>query len=116
MTVKLPYRSDSVAKLPAVLKGKPNGQIPGELLVPCGLRNFLMVEPAAGAMRALVAAATGDGVAISATGTWRSYDQQKAMFLGRYATTNTGGKTKVWEGRRHPRHVESRPGTGRRPL
>lgn len=99
MTVKLPYKSDSAAKLPAILKGKPNGQIPAELLVPCGLRNFLMVEPAAGAMRAMVAAAAGDGVTLSATGTWRSYDQQKAMFLDRYVTTNTGGKTKTWEGR-----------------
>ena len=99
MTVKLPYKSDSAAKLPSVLKGKPNGQIPAELLVPCGLRNFLMVEPAAGAMRAMVAAAAGDGVTLSATGTWRSYDQQKAMFMDRYSTTSTGGKTKVWEGR-----------------
>ena len=99
MTVKLPYKSDSAAKLPSVLKGKPNGQIPAEFLVPCGLRNFLMVEPAAGAMRAMVAAAAGDGVTLSATGTWRSYDQQKAMFLDRYTTTNNGGKTKTWEGR-----------------
>ena len=99
MTVKLPYKSDSAAKLPAALKGQPNGKVPVELLVPCGLRNFLMIEPAAGAMRAMVAAATGDGVTLSATGTWRSYDQQKAMFLDRYSTTNTGGKTKVWEGR-----------------
>jgi D-alanyl-D-alanine carboxypeptidase/Putative peptidoglycan binding domain len=99
MTVKLPYKSDSAAKLPAILKGKPNGQIPAEFLVPCGLRKFLMVEPAAGAMRAMVAAAAGDGVTLSATGTWRSYDQQKAMFLDRYTTTNNGGKTKTWEGK-----------------
>ncbi len=99
MTVKLPYKSDSAAKLPAALKGQPNGKVPVELLVPCGLRDFLMIEPAAGAMRAMVAAAAGNGITLSATGTWRSYDQQKAMFLERYSTTDTGGKTKVWEGR-----------------
>jgi Putative peptidoglycan binding domain/D-alanyl-D-alanine carboxypeptidase len=99
MTVKLPYKSDSAAKLPAALKGQPNGKVPVELLVRCGLRDFLMIEPAAGAMRAMVAAAAGNGITLSATGTWRSYDQQKAMFLERYSTTNTGGRTKVWEGR-----------------
>ena len=100
MTVKLPYKSDSAAKLPAVTEGTTErARSRSNLLVPCGLRNFLMIEPAAGAMRAMVAAATGDGVTLSATGTWRSYDQQKAMFLDRYSTTNTGGKTKVWEGR-----------------
>ena len=44
MTVKLPFKSDTKAKLPAILKGQPNGKVPVELLVPCGLGKFLMLE------------------------------------------------------------------------
>lgn len=68
------------------------------MLVPCGIAKFRMVEPTATAMRAMVAAATGDGITISATGTWRSYDDQERLFLSRYVTNNTGGEKKVWKG------------------
>jgi Putative peptidoglycan binding domain/D-alanyl-D-alanine carboxypeptidase/LysM domain len=96
--MELPHRSDNSITLPSVVRKFGNGRLPSSLLQPCGLRNFVMVEPAAGAMRAMVAAAAGDGVTISATGTWRSFDQQRQLFESRYVTRNTGGRTKVWNG------------------
>jgi len=98
MGVQLPFRSDSSVKKPAAIRSFDNGQIPGSFLAPCGLRNFVMVQPAASAMRAMVAAAAGDGVTLSATGTWRSFDQQKQLFVSRYVTHDTGGPKKVWNG------------------
>jgi Putative peptidoglycan binding domain/D-alanyl-D-alanine carboxypeptidase/LysM domain len=98
MGARLPFRSDGSVTLPSALRAYENGRYPGEVLVPCGIRSFVMVEPAASAMRALVAAAAGDGITISATGTWRSYDEQKRLFESRYVTHNTGGDTKVWNG------------------
>lgn len=95
----LPYRSDSSIPLPSSIQGVGNGKIPAGTLRPCGIRSFVMVEPAASAMRAMVAAAARDGIVISATGTWRSYDQQQQLFESRYVTHDTGGKSKVWNGR-----------------
>jgi peptidoglycan hydrolase-like protein with peptidoglycan-binding domain len=101
MSAKLPFRSDGSVTLPSAVRGFENGKFPGEVLVPCGIRTFVMVEPAAGAMRAMVAAAAADGIAISATGTWRSYDEQKRLFESRYVTNNTGGESKVWNGTKY---------------
>lgn len=98
-TSDLPYRSDTSVPVPTVARRHANGRIPDELLEPCGIRSFKMVPPAAGAMRAMVAAAAGDGVTLSATGTWRSYERQEQMFLERYVTHPTSGRSKVWEGR-----------------
>jgi hypothetical protein len=55
--------------LPQLIRSYDNGTIPTELLQPCGIRNFVMVEPAARSCRALVAAAAADGVHLDATGT-----------------------------------------------
>ena len=98
MSARLPFRSDSSVPLPSALRGYTNGKFPGEVLVPCGIGNFVMAEPAASAMRAMVAAAAGDRFTISATGTWRSYDDQKRLFESRYVTEDTGGPKKVWNG------------------
>jgi D-alanyl-D-alanine carboxypeptidase/Putative peptidoglycan binding domain len=98
MATRLPYRSDSSVPVPSAVRSHPNGRIPHELFQPCALRSFVMVEPAAGAMRSLVAAAARDGVVVSSTGTWRSYEQQEQLFRSRYVTTDTGGKKKVWNG------------------
>lgn len=101
MSVKLPYRSDGKVPRPKVVKQYPNGKIPSKLLFPCGLRSFVMVEPAARAMRAMTAAARRDGVVLSATGTWRTYDQQVWMFTDRYVARNTGHASKMWNGKRY---------------
>ena len=106
MVVKLPYRSDSSVPQPTAVQAHANGKLPNSLFQPCGLRSFAMVEPAARAMRAMVAAARRDGIALSATSTWRSYDQQLWLFKDRYVTYNTGQPTKTWNGKRYWR----RPG------
>ena len=85
--------------LPAATRSYPNGQIPRELLHNCGIRSFLMVEPAARACRALVAAAASDGIVLDATGTYRSYDQQVSLFTSRYTRNRLSGRpTKTWNG------------------
>ena len=102
MTVKLPYRSESQVILPEVVRSHGNGKIPKELLLPCGIRNFTMVEPAARACRAMVAAALSDGIRLDATGTYRSYEQQVALFTQRYQPTPIAGRrTKTWDGVRY---------------
>jgi LAS superfamily LD-carboxypeptidase LdcB len=99
MAVKLPYRSESQVSLPAVVRSYGNGKIPSELLVPCGIRSFKMVEPAARACRAMVTAAAAAGIVLDATGTYRSYDQQESLFKQRYTKTpQAGRKTKTWNG------------------
>lgn len=106
--VDLPRRSDSSVKRPAATAGFENGKIPSEHLVGCGLRNrpggteWVMVEPAASAMRAMVAAAAADGVQLSASGNpWRSYKEQVSLFLRRYTRTPGSGKAKRFEGRNY---------------
>ena len=101
MVVKLPFRSDSSVPQPTMVKGHANGKLPNSLFRPCGLRSFVMVEPAARAMRAMVAAAGRDGITLSATSTWRSYDEQLWLFKDRYVTYNTGQSSKTWNGKRY---------------
>jgi hypothetical protein len=96
---KLPFQSESKVNLPQVVRPYGNGKIPKELLLPCGIRNFTMVEPAARACRAMVTAAAADGIRLDATGTFRSYDQQVQMFTQRYSKKPIAGrKTKKWNG------------------
>ncbi|MDX2381824.1 MAG: peptidoglycan-binding protein [Acidimicrobiia bacterium] len=100
MAIKLPYRSESQVSLPQVVRSYGNGKIPDQLLVSCGIRSFKMVEPAARACRAMVAAAAADGIVLDATGTYRSYAQQEMLFKQRYTTSpQSGRKTKKWNGR-----------------
>lgn len=90
-----------VAKLvlPACLKGKSNGKLDPQLLVPCGVAKYVMVPPAARAMKALVAAASAEGIQVRATGTYRSYERQVSLFLSRYSKTELIGRpTKKWNG------------------
>jgi peptidoglycan hydrolase-like protein with peptidoglycan-binding domain len=88
--------------LPQVVRSYGNGKIPRELLVPCGIRNFTMVEPAARACRAMVAAAAAAGIRLDATGTYRTYERQEQMFRERYSKTPIEGRrTKTWNGVRY---------------
>jgi hypothetical protein len=80
--MKLPYKSDGKVPKPSVLDGVSNGKLPADILRPCGIGKFKMVEPAASAMKALVAAAAKDGVVIYATGTYRDYAGQEWAFNG----------------------------------
>jgi LAS superfamily LD-carboxypeptidase LdcB len=85
--------------MPSCLKGQENGKLNPKLLVPCGIAKFVMVEPAARSMKALVAAAKANGIDVRSTGTYRSYEQQVALFLARYSKTEIQGRpTKKWNG------------------
>lgn len=95
----LPYRSEKDVILPRAIRKFDNGKIGPKFLKPCGIRNFVLVEPAAAAMRAMVEAAAADGVVISATGTYRPYDRQEQLFLERYTRIPLPGRpTKKWNG------------------
>jgi len=78
----LPFKADGKVPKPSSLKNVENGKIPANLLVSCGIRRLVMVEPAASAMKALVAAAASKKVVISATGTYRNYAGQQLAFDG----------------------------------
>jgi LAS superfamily LD-carboxypeptidase LdcB len=86
--------------MPSCLKGQENGKLNQSLLVPCGIGKFQMVEPAARAMKALVAAAAERGIVVRATGTYRTYAQQEALFRARYTLETLPGRpTKRWNGK-----------------
>ena len=88
-------------RTPSELNGMANGKLPARLLKDCGIKGFKMSPTAARAMRALVAAASADGIQVRATGTYRSYAQQVALFRARYQTAPLPGRPfKVWEGQR----------------
>ena len=98
--VTLPYRPESAAIRPSASAHFANGTLPPSVLAPCGIRSLVLVEPAATSMRAMVRHAAGDGVTISATGTYRSYEQQRALFLARYSPTPIPGRpSKWWQGK-----------------
>ena len=102
--VNLPFKSDNSIPRPTATRGFANGKIPPEHLVGCGLRNkpggseFVMVEPAASAIRAMVGAAGVAGVELAASGTWRSLQQQIDLFTQRFSRTPRGPKSKQWDG------------------
>ena len=80
----LPFRNEREVQRPAALEPFENGHIPLVRLHKCDLRWLVLSAPAARAVRAMVAAAGRDGVTLTATGTYRTLDQQLAMFAERY--------------------------------
>lgn len=105
-----------MTRSPSELNGIANGKLPPRLLKDCGIKGFKMSPTAARAMRALVDAATAAGFQVRATGTYRSYERQVALFKARYTTDPLPGRPwKVWEGQRwyqRPRTAQAaRPGT-----
>ena len=92
----LPIKS---LKRPSCLNGQENGKLAAGILKRCGIGNFLLAEPAARALRALVAAAEARGFQVRATGTYRTYAQQESLFRSRYTTKVLPGRpTKRWNG------------------
>ena len=84
-------------KKPSCLKGQENGRLSAGILKRCGIGNFLLAEPAARACQALVAAAEAAGFQVRATGTYRTFAQQEALFLSRYTTSKLDGRpTRKW--------------------
>ena len=93
-----------VAKMtmPSCLARQSNGKLPDSLLVDCGIKGFRMAPPAARAMKAMVAAMEAAGFRVRATGTYRSYERQVALFLERYSPKPIEGRPiKVWNGTRY---------------
>jgi hypothetical protein len=83
---------------PTILKNEKNGMLADSLLVPCGIGSFKMLQPAARAMRALVATANAAGFNVHATGTYRSYAAQQTLFLARYSETPIKDRpSKIWK-------------------
>lgn len=94
--MKLPTKKP---KLPSALVKAKNGQLPEKQLVACGLRGFKMAQPAARAMKALVAAAREAGFELTATGTYRSLEAQQRLFRQRYSRFPLeNAPTRIWNG------------------
>lgn len=94
--MKLPTKKP---KRPAALANAKNGQLPERQLVACGIPGFRMVRPAARAMKALVASAREAGFELTATGTYRSLEQQERLFRQRYSRFPLeNAPTRTWNG------------------
>ena len=80
--MKLPVEKPA---LPRDLRGKVNGQLPANLLVPIEPSGVLH-HAAADAWRCLRAIAGAEGLILSQIGDYRTYDRQVALFLDRMRT------------------------------
>lgn len=87
--------------LPAEMVGQPNGQIDQSLLSRCGIGKMVMYHKASIALDAMRKAAAAEGIYFSATGTYRTYDQQVQLFQQRFTTENTGRTMRIWQGKRY---------------
>lgn len=95
----LPYKPESAAVKPPILKGMANGQLLPNVLEPCGIRSFVLVRQAARSMRALVKKARREGIPLSATGTYRSYAAQVGLFKRRYDNIRRNTRHEFWQGK-----------------
>lgn len=87
----------SKAAIPPWVKQHGNGEIALDVMIKVApISSGYLVPEAAAAWRNLQNAASAAGFALTMTGAYRTYDQQKAMFEDRYTTTDTGRKSKVW--------------------
>jgi hypothetical protein len=96
--MSLPYKPESAAIRPTAIKGMANGQLAKNVLEPCGIRSFVLEREAARSMRALVKKARRDGIPLSATGTYRSYDGQVNLFKRRYDNVKRSTRHEFWRG------------------
>jgi len=94
--MKLPLKKPTI---PAALQKAKNGQLSDRQLVACGIPGFKMAQPAARAMKALVALAREAGFELTATGTYRSLEQQERLFRQRYSRFPLEhAPTRTWNG------------------
>lgn len=99
MTVVLPFKHESAAVSPSLIKGMTNGQLASTALEPCGIRRFVLEREAARSMRALIKKARRDGIPLSATGTYRTYQGQVNLFLRRFDNTPRDTRQRFWQGK-----------------
>lgn len=103
-------------KLPSCLKKQNNGRLDSNILVKFGMGSFVLVEPAARSMKALVAAAFKEGYVVWTTGTYRTYAQQVDLFINRHTNSKViGSNVKLWDNKmwwlKPDRANAARPGT-----
>ena len=87
-------------KIPSCLKGQKNGELSAGILKKCDVGSALMAEPAARAMKAMVAAMSGSlDIEYTHVGAYRTLKGQTDLFLSRYTTKELPGRpTKKWNG------------------
>ena len=85
---------------PACLKGQENGKLSAGILKKCDVGSATMAEPAARAMRAMVAAMRAAlGLDYTHVGAYRTYKGQEDLFRSRYTKTPLPGRpTRKWNG------------------
>ncbi len=90
---------------PRTVRAYDNGQIPSDELVECGLgKGFLLSKPAARAFGALKKfyETHEDGIQLSATGCYRSYKDQVALFQQRFSDVRIPGQlVKSFNGKKY---------------
>lgn len=90
---------------PTNIRGFDNGQIPKAALQECGLGSgLLLAQPAARAFKALIAfyKTHPDALEITATGCYRSYNDQVRLFRERFSETRIpGAVVKTFNGKRY---------------
>ena len=89
-TITMGDGASSSTHVPDVLRSYGNGRIPRDLLTPIGIGQHRLWGPAAEAFKAMRAAAAADGVSISVTDSYRSYDQQVTLAAQKGLTQNGG--------------------------
>jgi hypothetical protein len=80
----------SSTHVPELLRSYGNGRIPRELLTLIGIGQHRLWGPAAEAFKSMRAAAASDGVSISVTDSYRSYDQQTTLAAEKGLSSNGG--------------------------
>lgn len=75
---------------PAELRQYGNGRVPRSMLTLIGIGQHRLWAPAAEAFTAMRAAAAADGVSLSVTDSYRSYEQQVALAQEKGLTQNGG--------------------------
>lgn len=84
---------------PSDLRGASNGLLP-EHLLRTTLAGVKLHHLAAQSYDAMVVAASRVGIDLPVSGGYRTYEQQKSLFLARYTTSwLPGAQKKVWQGR-----------------
>ncbi len=92
----------SKAAIPRWVRELGNGEIPlGRMIKVAPIGSGYLVPEAAAAWRNLQNAAAAARFALTMTGAYRTYVDQKKLFGDRYVTTDTGRSSKVWNNTRY---------------
>jgi D-alanyl-D-alanine dipeptidase len=99
-TRDIPKLPKSPATIPAWVKQLGNGKIPEDRMEKVApIKRGYLVPEAAQAWRSFQAAAKDAGFTVTMTGAYRPLEGQVKLFFERYQDTDSGRKTKTYEGR-----------------